>query len=388
MSKIELIGPMVDHEAADALGVPVAGLAQVLLVHPVPRDRELRDVVDQVLHQQMDRRASAGTAGRRSRPAPRRRCRSSRLAVILMYLMVLPKVRPALDARPRPGRVRFFSSRMMSADSLAMSTAVSTEMPTSAVAQGGGVVDAVAQEADGVPLGLQGPDDPRLLDRVDLGEDGRRRGQRAQRRRRPARRSRSRARRARRRGRRRAQTWRGDELVVAGDDLDRDARARRRRLEGRRPRLPSAGRGRRGSRPGSARPRRRPRRRRGRRATTVGWPRRGPAGPSVVQSSADAGRRARRSRSRSARPCVAAVRHVGAQVEDLLDGTLGDQECSARPVAASCGQDHGHRGAARSRRGSRRPWRTVRRPTTSSASSHAVDHRHVEQVPQPVWKWR
>ena len=58
------------------------------------------------------------------------------LAVILMYLMMLPKViRPSIT--PSSSTIRFFSSRMMSADSLAMSVAVSTEMPTSASCSAG-----------------------------------------------------------------------------------------------------------------------------------------------------------------------------------------------------------------------------------------------------------
>lgn len=53
------------------------------------------------------------------------------LAVILMYLMTLPKVRrPSIT--PCSSTSRLFSSRMMSAASFATSTAVSTEMPTSA----------------------------------------------------------------------------------------------------------------------------------------------------------------------------------------------------------------------------------------------------------------
>jgi hypothetical protein len=53
------------------------------------------------------------------------------LAVILKYLMMLPKVSRPLTT-PSSSTSRLFSSRMMSADSLAMSAAVSTETPTSA----------------------------------------------------------------------------------------------------------------------------------------------------------------------------------------------------------------------------------------------------------------
>ncbi|MCY1466669.1 hypothetical protein D9M71_850460 [compost metagenome] len=47
------------------------------------------------------------------------------------YFMMLPKVsRPLMT--PSSSTIRLFSRRMMSADSLAMSVPLSTEMPTSA----------------------------------------------------------------------------------------------------------------------------------------------------------------------------------------------------------------------------------------------------------------
>ncbi|MPM88818.1 hypothetical protein SDC9_135922 [bioreactor metagenome] len=53
------------------------------------------------------------------------------LAVILMYFMMLPKVlRPSIT--PSFNTIRSFSSKMISADSFAISTAVSTETLTSA----------------------------------------------------------------------------------------------------------------------------------------------------------------------------------------------------------------------------------------------------------------
>ncbi len=58
------------------------------------------------------------------------------LAVILMYLSMLAKVRRP-SRTPSSKTIRLFSSRMMSAASLAMSTAVSTEMPMSAVRNAG-----------------------------------------------------------------------------------------------------------------------------------------------------------------------------------------------------------------------------------------------------------
>lgn len=53
------------------------------------------------------------------------------LRAIFRYLMILTKVfLPSVT--PSTNTMRLFSSRMMSAVSLAISTAVSTEMPTSA----------------------------------------------------------------------------------------------------------------------------------------------------------------------------------------------------------------------------------------------------------------
>ena len=59
---------------------------------------------------------------------------------------------------------------MTSADSLAISTAVSTDMPTSAALKSGAVVDPVAQKADDVTAALARRDDPRLLGRSELGK--------------------------------------------------------------------------------------------------------------------------------------------------------------------------------------------------------------------------
>ena len=88
-----------------------------------------------------------------------------------MYLMMLPKtLRPSM--MPSSSTSRLFSSRTMSADSLATSTAVSTEMPDVRLLQRGRVVDAVAHEPHDVPLALQGLDDLLLLGRGEAGEHG------------------------------------------------------------------------------------------------------------------------------------------------------------------------------------------------------------------------
>ena len=92
------------------------------------------------------------------------------LAAILMYLMMLPNTRrPSIT--PSSSTSRLFSSRMMSDDSLAISTALSTEMPTSAAFKRRRVVDAVAHEAHHVALALQSVDDAFLVSRRELGKD-------------------------------------------------------------------------------------------------------------------------------------------------------------------------------------------------------------------------
>src|SRR5580765_5843983 len=58
------------------------------------------------------------------------------LAAILMYLTILPKTRRP-SKTPCSSTSRLFFSRMISEDSLAMSTALSTEMPTSAAFRAG-----------------------------------------------------------------------------------------------------------------------------------------------------------------------------------------------------------------------------------------------------------
>ena len=84
------------------------------------------------------------------------------LAPMRMYLRMFAKtLRPS--RMPSSSTIRLFSSRMRSADSLAMSAAESTEMPDVGRAQGGPVVDAVAEEAHHVALALQRGDDPLLV---------------------------------------------------------------------------------------------------------------------------------------------------------------------------------------------------------------------------------
>ena len=65
----------------------------------------------------------------------------------------------------------------MSADSLAMSTAVSTDMPTSAAFSAGLSLMPSPKKSDDMALGVKRADDAGLLRRRDLGEDRHRFGE-------------------------------------------------------------------------------------------------------------------------------------------------------------------------------------------------------------------
>ena len=76
------------------------------------------------------------------------------LAVILMYLSMLAKVRrPSIT--PSSKTIRLFSNNMMSAASFAMSTAVSTEMPMSAARRAGASLMPSPMKPTTCPLALR-----------------------------------------------------------------------------------------------------------------------------------------------------------------------------------------------------------------------------------------
>ena len=72
-------------------GIPLARLFEKSSSTSVPRDGDLRDIVEQVLHEQLD-----GSIGRKGRNALATSTLNTfpkfELAVILMYLMTLPNV--------------------------------------------------------------------------------------------------------------------------------------------------------------------------------------------------------------------------------------------------------------------------------------------------------
>ena len=86
-----------------------------------------------------------------------------------MYLIMLAKVlRPSIT--PSSSTIRLFSSRMMSAASLAMSTAVSTEMPMSAVRSAGASLMPSPMKPTMWPLAFKRSHDALLVGGRQLGE--------------------------------------------------------------------------------------------------------------------------------------------------------------------------------------------------------------------------
>ena len=68
-SKNELIGPMHTMNRAMLPAGHLPRLPHPFLVHPVPRNGNLGNIVEEVLNEQLNRRASAGMAETRSPPA-------------------------------------------------------------------------------------------------------------------------------------------------------------------------------------------------------------------------------------------------------------------------------------------------------------------------------
>src|SRR3989442_13090695 len=97
------------------------------------------------------------------------------LAPMPMYLRMLAKtLRPS--SMPSSSTSRLFSSRIRSADSFAMATAVSTLTPHVRRPQGRCRVDPVPHETDRVPARLKRVADPLLVRGTDAGEQRRARG--------------------------------------------------------------------------------------------------------------------------------------------------------------------------------------------------------------------
>ena len=196
-----------------------AGSLDGLRVDVVEGDARLGDVVEEVVEQDLDR--GHGQEGQEEGRARRTRNMLPKLelAPILMYLMMLAKtLRPSM--MPSSSTRRLFSRRMMSADSLATSTAVSTEMPTSAACMAGASLMPSPMKPTTWPAARRALDDASpsasgvRRAKTSCSVDGRGEG-----RRRPARRARVPVTTLVRGEADVVADLAGDELVVAGEDL-------------------------------------------------------------------------------------------------------------------------------------------------------------------------
>ena len=144
---------------------------------------------------------------------------------ISTYLMVLAKIRRP-STTPSASTSRSFSSRITSAASLATSVAESTEIPTSAACRASASLTPSPRNATSPPVQALDPHDPGLVFGADPGEHGRGGDRRGELRRRRGRRGRCRSASGPRGSPRSLADLGGDHRVVAGDDLDGDARGR------------------------------------------------------------------------------------------------------------------------------------------------------------------
>ncbi len=272
-----------------------------------------------------------------------------------------PSRMPPCSTR-RPG-----SSRMMSAASRATSTAPATEMPTSAACSDGASLMPSPRKPTTWPRRLSArmmrffcAGETRAKTRGLLGDVRQRRVAHAL----------ELARRARRRSTSRPTCGAdvpGDQLVVAGEDLDR-RRRRARSARDRRRAASGSGGSAKATKPASASSRSS--------ATRVGAGRRRPRGrrPRARGSPAPLERREHGAGSAPRRGVVERRRprrptsQRRADGEDALGRALGDEQSRAR---ASRRRPRG--GAARSRTGSRRSCRSRRRPVAGAAEDRGVE---------------
>ena len=157
-----------DHEASDIAGFPLARLLQVILVHAVPRDRQLGDVVEQVLDQELQRQH------RQERQERARHQHAEDVAEVRAgrHLDVLDDVAEGL-ATLHDAFFEHQQALLQQDDVGGFLGDVGGGIDRNAdirIAQRRSIVDAVAEKADGVAVGLQHPDDARFLQRRDFGE--------------------------------------------------------------------------------------------------------------------------------------------------------------------------------------------------------------------------
>ena len=141
-----------DHEAANILGIPFAGLAQKVLVHAVPGQSQLGDIVEQVLNQQVN-----GQHGQEGDEGTGHQNREHIAKVGAgRHVQVLDDIAKGLAAFDHA----FFQNQQVlfqQDDVCRLLGNIRAAIDRNAhvgIAQGGGVVDAVTQKTDGVTIGL------------------------------------------------------------------------------------------------------------------------------------------------------------------------------------------------------------------------------------------
>src|SRR5476651_927064 len=162
--------PDPDHETPDVFSVPLAWFAQVFLVHLVPRQGQLGDVVHQVLQQQMD---CQHRQERYYRSGYQHREHVAEVGAG-RHVQVLHDVAERFAAF----EYAFFQHHqalLEQDDVRRLLGDVRAAVHGNAhvcVTQGWGIVDAVAQETHGVAIRLQGLEHPGFLQRGQFGENG------------------------------------------------------------------------------------------------------------------------------------------------------------------------------------------------------------------------
>ena len=129
------------------------GTAEILGVDVVGRDGGLREIVEQVVGEHLDRRHRQERQEDAGAEHAEHVAEVGARAHLDIFGDVAEDLAPLDHAFPSTSRL--FSSKMMSADSLAMSTARIHGDADVGGLQGRAVVDAIAQESDDVPLAMK-----------------------------------------------------------------------------------------------------------------------------------------------------------------------------------------------------------------------------------------
>src|SRR5579871_4467310 len=124
-----------ENEPPDLVDLPWSRMGHLFVVNSVGGYWHLREVVEQIVGQHLNRRHRQEGKNALA-PSTLNMFPKLELAPIRMYLRMFAKIfRPSVT--PPSSTIRSFSSRIKSADSFAISVAVSTEIPTSAARRAG-----------------------------------------------------------------------------------------------------------------------------------------------------------------------------------------------------------------------------------------------------------